>query len=305
MFSFARLLPVVIVLALAMFAAHPAEAQELEPRAYRTLPSGIDFLVFAYGYSSGNVVLDPSIPVEDLQTEIHSGVLGWLRSFGIASRSSSFTLTVPYVHMSASGLLQGQFQQGSRTDWADSRARLAVNLLGGPALTPKEFARFEQKRALGVSLTVSMPTGQYSPSYVINFGANRWGFKPEIGYSSVKGNWIFEGAAGVWLFTTNDSGFGGTTIRQDPILSLQAHLSYNLPRGIWLGLDANYFEGGRLVTDGQPGGDIQKNSRVGLTLSVPLRPKHSLKFAAHAGAVTRIGADYDIGTIAYQYQWGQ
>jgi hypothetical protein len=305
MTSVVRLLPVVIVLALAAFADQPAEAQELEPRAYRTLPSGLDFIVFAYSFSSGNVVLDPSVPIEDLKAEIHSGTLAWLHSFGMAGRSSSFTLTVPYVYMSASGLLQGQFRQGSRTDWADSRARLAVNLAGGPALTPKEFARFEQKRALGVSLTILMPTGQYSPSYIINFGANRWGFKPEIGYSSVRGNWIFEAAAGVWLFMANSSGMGGTTIRQDPIMSLQAHLSYNLPRGIWLGLNVNYFEGGRTTIDGQPGSDIQKNSRVGLTLSLPLRPKHSLKLAAHTGAFTRIGADFDIGTIAYQYQWGQ
>jgi hypothetical protein len=89
----------------------------------------------------------------------------------------------------------------------------------------------------------TLPTGQYSPSYIINFGANRWGFKPEVGYLSVKGNWIFEFAAGVWLFMANSSGMGGTTIRQDPITSLQAHLSYNMSHGIWLGLDANYFEG--------------------------------------------------------------
>lgn len=305
MISVGRLLPVAIAVVLSAFAARPAAAQELEPRAYRTLPAGLDFLLLAYSVSSGNVILDPSIPIEDLQTESHTAVLSWLHSFGIAGRSSSVTLTVPYVSMSASGLLQGQVRQGSRRDWADARIRLAVNLLGGPALTPKEFARFRQKRALGVSLTVALPTGQYSPSYLINFGANRFGFKPEVGYSSVKGSWIFEFAAGVWLFTSNGSGMNGTTVRQDPIISLQAHLSYNLPRGIWVGLDLNYFEGGRTSIDGQSGDDIQKNSRIGLVLSLPLRPRHSLKFAAHTGAFTRIGADYTMGTLAYQYQWSR
>jgi hypothetical protein len=299
-----RLLPVVIVAALAAFASGPAWAQELEPRAYRTLPAGLDFLVVAYTHSSGNVVVDPSVPIEDLQAEIQSASLAWLHSFGIAGRSSSLTVTVPYVHMSVTGLLQGQFRQGSRSDWADSRVRLAINLAGGPALTPQEFARFKQKRAIGASLSIVMPTGQYSPSYLINFGANRWGFKPEVGYSSVKRKWIFEFAAGVWLFTSNDSGMGGTTVRQDPIASLQAHLSYNLPRGIWLGADANYFEGGRTTIGGQAKSEPQRNSRVGLTMSLPLRPRHSLKIAAHTGAFTRVGADFDIGTIAYQYQWG-
>ena len=41
---------------------------------------------------------------------------------------------------------------------------------------------------------------------------------------------------------------------------------------------------------------------MGLTWSVPLVGRHSLKLAVAAGAYTRAGVDADIGTIAYQYQ---
>ena len=149
-----------------------------------------------------------------------------------------------------------------------------------------------------------MPTGQYSSSKLINFGANRWGFKPEIGYSSTRGRWIFEFAVGAWLFTANKDGFGGTTKRQDPIWSTQGHLSYNFPGGVWVGLDANYFGGGRTSVDGVDQNDLQENSRLGLTLSIPLKQQHSVKLAAHTGAITRVGADFDSATIAYSYRWG-
>jgi hypothetical protein len=218
-------------------------------------------------------------------------------------RSASLTLTAPYVYMSASATLDDSFVEGDRAGWATPRARLAVNLLGGPALTPKEFAQYKQRRNLGVSLTVAPPGGQYTSDHVINFGTNRWAFKPEIGYSSIQGKWIFEAAAGVWIFTTNTDAPGGVTRRQDPIGSFQGHISYSFKPGLWLALTANYFTGGRTSIDGVEMDDLQKNSRIGLTLSLPMGRGKSVKLAAHTGAVTSIGADFDIATIAYQILW--
>ena len=294
----------IVVAWLTLLIVAPVSARELEPRAYRALPSGVNFLVLAYGYSSGNVVTDATSPIKGLEADIQIASASYLRSFGLAGRSASVTLSAPYVHMSASGTIDGEFLEGSRTDWADARARLTVNILGGPSLTPKEYAGFRQRRTIGVGLTVAGPTGQYSSSKLINFGANRWGFKPEFGYSSVRGKWILDAAAGVWLFTTNSDGFGGTTIKQNPITSVQGHLSYNLKGGMWLALDANYFGGGRISVDGVDAAELQENSRIGLTLSVPLHRPHSLKFSVATGARTRFGADFDNVTVAYQYFWG-
>ncbi len=278
-------------------------AQELEPRAYRTLPTGLNAAVFAYAFSSGNIVTEPSTPIEGLETEAHTVILGYLRSFGLFGRSASLTLTAPYVYMSGSATISGSFVEADRAGWATPRARLAVNLLGGPALTPKEFAQYKQGRNLGVSLTVAPPGGQYTSDHLINFGTNRWAFKPEIGYSSIRGKWIFEAAAGVWIFTTNTDAPGGVTRRQDPIGSFQGHISYSFKPGLWLALTANYFTGGRTSIDGVEKDDLQKNSRIGLTLSLPVGRGKSVKLAAHTGAVTSIGADFDIATVAYQILW--
>jgi len=281
------------------------QAQELEPRAYRTLPTGFNFAVLAYSFTTGNVVADATSPVKDLNLDANIAALGYLRSIGIFGRSASVTVQVPYVFLSGTALLDDEPVSGTRTGFADTRLRLAVNLLGGPALPPAEFAKYRQRRNLGVSLTVAAPTGEYKSSQVVNLGANRWSLKPEVGYSSIKGRWIFEAAAGVWFFTSNDRYNRDSTLRQDPIGSLQAHASYNFNRRVWLALNGNWYSGGQTSIDGQEQPTQQSNSRVGLTFSFGVARGQSIKLAAHTGAFTRVGADFDMATIAYQFGWGK
>lgn len=295
-----RLLTLAVTL---LILTSPVLGQELEPRAYRTAPVGMNFIMGTYQYFTGNVLTDPTTPVEDLQIDTHMAVVSYLRTLGLFGRSSSFTVSLPYGYITGSGKLAGELVTGSRAGSADIRMRMVVNLVGGPAMTPKEFAKFGQRRNIGVSLTVAAPTGQYDPTRLVNFGTNRWSFKPEIGYSSVKGRWIVDAAIGVWFFTVNDDFFGGLRREQDPIGSLQAHLSYDITKKIWMSLDANYFTGGRSTLDGVHKDDLQKNSRIGLTLSLPLRPRQSLRLAVATGAFTSVGADFDQFLMAYLYRW--
>lgn len=280
-----------------------ADAQELEPRAYRPLPSGLNFAVLSYQFTSGNVLSDATSPLQDLDVDAQVAAIGYMRTFGLFGRSASFSAAVPYVFLSGSATYLGEVVSDSRSGAADTRIRLTVNLLGGPAMSPREFAARRPGRSLGVGLTVVPPTGQYDETRLINFGSNRWAFKPELGYSSLRGRWIFEWAIGAWLFTDNDEFAGGNTLRQDPIGNLQAHVTYNFASGVWIAAGANYYTGGRTSLNGVDKNDLQRNSRVGITLSLPLGGAHSLKVAAHSGAYTRAGADFDLGTVAYQYRW--
>jgi len=66
-----------------------------------------------------------------------------------------------------------------------------------------EFIQWRQKVLLGVNLRVVVPTGQYDPTELISWGSNRWALKPEFGYPRRWGNWILDGYAGAWFFTTN------------------------------------------------------------------------------------------------------
>ena len=50
---------------------------------------------------------------------------------------------------------------------------------------------------LGASLVISVPTGQYLKEKLINLGTNRWGFKPEIGFSHREEQIVFRIVFGV------------------------------------------------------------------------------------------------------------
>jgi len=177
-------------------------------------------------------------------------------------------------------------------------------LRGAPALTLKEFKEYEQDLIVGASLQVSVPSGQYDESKLVNIGTNRWSFKPEVGVSQALGPWTLEFQAAATLFTDNDDFFGGNERSQDPIYSLQSHAIYGFRSGIWGSLDVTYFTGGRTTLNGTLNEDLQQNWRVGGTLAFPVDVHNSIKLYASSGVSARTDNNYDLFGIAWQYRWG-
>lgn len=286
-----------------LVASGAVQAQELEPGAYSPAPVGFNILVVADTFNTGDIAFDPSGPIDEASADIHAAVAGYVRTLGIAGRTASLGVAVPYVHGDLDGLVQGQPRSAHRSGWGDPRLRFALNLRGVPAMTAQEFAGYRHTWSLGASLTVGVPLGQYDPTKLINIGGNRWAFKPELGYVRTMGAWTLEAAAGAWFFTDNDEFFNGGHREQDPIGSCQAHLIYTFRPRLWLSLDGNYYTGGRTTLNGMRNFDLQKNSRAGLALSLPLNLRHSVKLAYSRGAATTIGADFQAIGVSYQYIW--
>jgi hypothetical protein len=128
--------------------------------------------------------------------------------------------------------------------------------------------------------------------------------KPEIGVSKTAGPWTFEVAAATILFGDNHEFFDGRLREQDPIYSVQGGVIYGFKRGIWLALYGTYYTGGRTTVNGVKGDDLQQNSKIGVTVAVPLSRQNSLKFYAGTGLVTRIGSDADVFSLAFQHRCG-
>ncbi len=285
-------------------ASRGAVAQELEPRSYAASPTGLNLIVGGFARSSGDVLPDPSAPIEDIEAEINAAILGYARTFGFLGRSSSVALAVPYVNADVTGLVFGTTRgHVERTGLGDTRIRFAVNLYGSPARSPGEFAREKPGATFGASLIVAAPTGQYDPARLINIGAHRWAFKPEIGFACPYGKWIFEGYAGVWLFTDNGNYFGGQLREQDPLTSLQAHVSYTFRPRLWLAANSTWYDGGATTINGVPRLDRQSNTRFGVTLSLPMTARQSLKLAWSDGVSTRIGSDFSTWGVFWTYAW--
>src|SRR5258708_16577774 len=254
-------------------------AQEMAPRAFAATPTGTNFLVDGYLRTTGSVSLDPSLPITDVRATINSGIIGYERTFGLLGHSANLGAVLPYAAGDVSGKLEDQSQSVSRSGLGDIKLRFAGFLLGGPALTPAEFARREPTSTLGVSMTIVAPTGDYNPAHLINISSNRWAFKPDVGPSVPMGNWFAEGSAGAWLFTDNTEFFNGNVRSQDLIVDFQLHGGYVFQPGLWLAADITYYTGGETSVNGVAKHDPQANSRYGLTLSVPLVQGFSVKLA--------------------------
>lgn len=168
-------------------------------------------------------------------------------------------------------------------------------------MTLAEFVRTPQRTALGASVTVVPPLGQYAAGQLVNLGYHRWAFKPEIGISHAAGPWMIDGYVGAWLFTANGVYFPGHSRRtQDPILSGQVHVSRALPGRFWIASDATGFAGGQSFVDAAPSPDRQLNRRLGGMLSIPIGRQQSVKLAYSTGVTTLRGSDFDTLTVTWQ-----
>ena len=284
--------------------AATAMAQDLEPRAYAAAPVGANFIVVAGGHSTGGVLTDPSLPVEDVEATVNAATLGAGTTFSLFGRTALVVAAFPYAVAHAAGRVEETTASISRSGLVDPRLKLSVNLVGGRALRPEEFVKTKRPTIVGVSLSVAPPLGQYDPSKLINLGANRWSFKPEVGISRLINNWTVDGYAGVLLFTTNDQFYTGSSIRtQDPIFALQGHVSYTFKPRLWLAFDGTWYSGGTTSINGVDKQDLIRNSRFGATASFPLFRQQSLKFAFSRGATTRVGANFTTASVAWQFSW--
>jgi hypothetical protein len=289
--------------ALAMLPASISSAQELLPAAYTPAPYGINLLSLAATYNSGDLAFDPSGPIEDASAKIGFSTLGYARTLKVAGRSANIGVILPYVIGDLEGLYLGEQASAERSGLGDLVFRGAVNLFGAPAMSPKEFSTYRPRTLIGVSLIVKAPTGQYDPSKLINIGTNRWAFKPEIGIVHVMGRWAIDAYVGGWFFTDNTDFFGGLTREQDPMLSTQFHVRYLIQRGLWAAIDGNFWRGGQTTVNGAVNDDLQRNSRIGATVSMRLGRSQSLRIAASRGAFTRIGGDFSSIGVSYGYSW--
>ena len=290
--------------AFVMCLAPKAQAQTMEPLSYTDSPIGLNFLIAGYSYQTGNVLVDPSLPVKNVKATVDNAFLAYSRILDFWGQSGGLSIVMPYAWVAASGEVFEQQRTVDRTGLTDLTLKLSVNLYGAPALSLKDFGNYHQDWIIGVSLIVTAPSGQYDQAKLVNIGTNRWSVKPEIGVSKAVAPWTFEAAAGVTFYTDNTEYFGNNTRHQDALFSVQGHAIYNFNRKMWAALDGTYYTGGRTSLNGRLDNDLQSNSRWGGTYAYSLSRHNSAKLYFSSGVTARTGSEFRIYGIGWQYRWG-
>jgi hypothetical protein len=292
---------------------HSCWAQELAPRAYLITPLHGNAVNLTYSFNTGGVDFN-GLPITGATGRYSMPSLSLYHSFSFFGRSANIVGWLPYGVGTFQGSVLGTNNQIYRSGMFDSGVRFSVNLKGGPAMPMTEFAKWKQTVVLGASVKVIAPTGQYDPTKVINWGTNRWIFKPEFGYSQrFRRKWILDGYAGVVFFTTNQKSFSIPTPQpqtKSPYGSFEGHLSYDAKRyrgkpiPLWFSLDGNFWFGGATRMSGKSNpASRQAASRIGFTAVIPLNEHQAIKAAFSTGSYVRVGGNYKNVAVSWQYSW--
>ena len=281
----------------------PVGAQEIEPRTYANTPVGMNFLAVGYSYSSGNVFMDPSLPIEDLDARLNIALARYIRTFNLFGASAKMKAVLPWSSGHWDGFLDGEYRTRDASGFADARLGLDVLLVGAPVLEPAEFAGYQQKSVVGLRFDLVMPSGQYDSSKLINLGSNRWAFHTEVGLSKTRGKWTLAAAGGAWIYADNSNFYGGSTLSQDPFLVAKVNAVRAIRPGLWWAVGMGYGQGGRTYVDDVPRDTKQKNWRLTAIVVFPLSPNQGLALTLASGRTFQAGPDFDVVALAYQIAW--
>jgi len=276
----------------------------LEPRLLSPAPVGLNSLIFTYVYSSGDVILGNSIPLEGTKARLNSVAAIYIRSIGILGKAGRLTVVVPLANGKWSGEFSGVDTSTTRTGFGDPVVGIGMGFVGTPALRARNMATFRPGTMLGGGLRVSIPIGQYDSSKFFNLGTNRWLFTPGIAAMRYVGRWGFEAQLRATFSTTNSEFYGNTEVGQEPLVGFQFHVEYTFKRGLWAAASFGQSFGGATVVDGESQGNDQTNNRFALTLDYPLGKAWSVKGAYTGGISTRYGGDFNTYALGFQHHWG-
>jgi len=283
-----------------------ARAQFTDPRAYDNTPVGVSQLELAYAYANANASIDTSLVIADAELNLNLGTVEYTRYFSFFHRTAWAQAIVPIAGLN--GSIVGSNIRGSRTGAGDTSYELALLVKGGPALSVTQFAHYVPTTSVGVSLTVTAPTGQYSASKVLNLGSDRWSFKPEIGISHPFGSkqqWVVDGYANAYFYTDNTSFHGVEILRQQALPGLEGHVSYTFASNLWVSLDTRYSFRGDTLVNGIDQKNAQQNFTLGSEVNISINSRNAMVLEFAKSLVHENGPAYTGFSVKYLYSWGK
>lgn len=235
---------------------------------------GQNFATVTYARTTADISVDPEIGIEDAEMKLDTVMAAYVRTFKLFDKSARIEIRQGWQHGKWDGLVNGVPTSVERNGFGDTIARLAVNLAGGPPLSPQEFGKYRATHqvdtVVGAAVSVHLPTGEYFEDKLINLGNNRFLIRPQLGVQHRRRNWTFEATGMLWLYTDNDDFFNGNKLERDPFLTLDGTAIYTFKSGIWASASAGIGVGGETIINGVANGDDRRDFAWAVSAGMPL-----------------------------------
>jgi hypothetical protein len=264
-----------VLVTLIAFSPNLLSASDDGPRMYWNAPLGTNILQAYYWTASGNSLSPENTqPKLGFDTDINIGVLGYNRIIDIAGHSAIATAVI--TGGKVSGSLLGKSLPSSN-GIGDLYLQAVINIFGAPALSAEAFATYTQDSVLSLLVGVTAPSGKYENNQALNLGANRWNMRIGLPFMQTIGEWIpgkimtFEVLPSVWFYGDNDDYTGaGLSLEQDPMLTLEAHITQDITPSIFVSLDYFVQRIGESSINGSTSSAANTSDSLGVTVGYML-----------------------------------
>ncbi len=227
-----------------------AQAQFDGPRTFWPLPKNTNIFALRSGRGQANASLavwNQVQPGIDIETELH--MLTYTRTLPIFGRTAYWQAFLPFVTTDTSSALPLGAVDSFAAGIGDPSIAGTVNIFGKPDMPAREYIRHDHTTSLDLGLMASFPIGEYDEDELLNPGSNQWKARVAAPIIHAIGPWVpgerttLELTPAIHLLGDNDDA-RGNSVEQDPLFTLEAHLTRDLTRDAFLSLDYVMLRGG-------------------------------------------------------------
>ncbi|GAB4264425.1 MAG: hypothetical protein Kow0092_16130 [Deferrisomatales bacterium] len=156
---------------------------------------------------------------------------------------------------------------------------------------------------LGFIPHLTIPIGEYDKDRpASSAGDNRWKIQPELNFTWGATDKLYAEITGaVQFFEDNDDWVGGSKLEQDPLYTVELHLSYDISPAWWVAADYYWHGGGETKVDGVDQNDDQNNHTLGGSLAFGLAPSYQLIFSYQHDIEVDAGPKYQTMVLRFMY----
>ncbi|MEE9118990.1 MAG: transporter, partial [Calditrichia bacterium] len=163
---------------------------------------------------------------------------------------------------------------------------------------------------LDIAAMMAFPVGKYNSEKLVNIGLNRWygrialPFKWHFGVFSPGYMSSFELTPAVWLFAENEE-FIGHKLENDPLLSLEAHLTHDFTRNFFGSLDMLYQYGFQSKIDGSEVGEKLEIGNVGFAMNYQISDNITIRTSFSSNVFGDENLETSAIRLQFIYGWNQ